>query len=121
MQQAALANEDRYFMTPEDQDAVIGRLVREKKAAETKRATLEAEAHRIAADMRELALHLEKRLPGIQIQGQALPAEFLPFETWLAPGALQQPQRILALANEYRETITNLRRISDQLKRAGID
>lgn len=112
---------DRYFMSQEDQDAVIGRLIREKKAAEVKKSALYAEAHRIAEDLKEIAGHLEKRLSGLQVQGGSLNSEFLPFEAWIKPTALQELKKIIPLANEYRETILNLKRISGQLKQAGIE
>ena len=108
-------------MSQEDQDAVIGRLIREKKAAEAKKSALHAEAHRIAEDLKEIAGHLEKRLPGLQVQGGSLNAEFLPFEAWIKPTALHEIEKIIPLANEYRETILNLKRISEQLKQAGIE
>lgn len=113
--------EGRPFMSTEDQDAAIGRLVREKKDAERKRAALEEEARRIATNLMILAQHVEKRLSGIQIQGGSLEPEFLGREVWVKPSELEEVKRIIPLANEYRETIKAGQRAARQLKNAGIE
>jgi hypothetical protein len=111
----------RYFVTVEDQDAVIGRLMREKKATEVKRAALQAEAERIATNLHSLASHLDKRLSGIQLQGASLGSDFLSSAVWVTAAELEEPKRIIQLADEYRETISRHKTISKQLREAGIE
>jgi hypothetical protein len=121
MQVGAASGEGRYFMSIDEQDAVIGRLIREKKAAERKRTALEEEAHRIATNLHALAQNLDKRLDGIQLQGAGLDSEFLSREAWITRSDLEEVNRIIPLANDYRETIKELRRTAQQLKQAGIE
>lgn len=108
-------------MTQSEQDAVMGRLLREKKEAEAKQVALEAEAESIAIALHALAQNVEKRLRGIYIEGSALDTEFVPWAAKVVPADLEEPKRIIPLANEYRETLTKLRKVSQQLKQAGYE
>jgi hypothetical protein len=110
-------------MTQEDQDAVVGRLVREKREAEARRAILEEEAGCISTNLRALAQNLDHKLASIQLKGSPLEPDFITISgaAWLSQSDLEEPKRILGLANEYRQTLTTLKTISRQLKHLGLD
>ncbi|MGC1783478.1 MAG: hypothetical protein WA708_13225 [Acidobacteriaceae bacterium] len=106
-------------MTSEQQDAVLGRLMRERKEAETRRTALEAEAQRIGANLIDLGQALQRHPSTIQAQGEGLEAEHIRQARWIAPAELEEVKQIVPLANEYRETMKTLQRLSRQLAEAG--
>jgi hypothetical protein len=106
-------------LTTEQQDALLGRLMRERKETEIRKIALEAEGARIGAILARMGQGLQKKLSGIQLQGEALEPDFLHSAVWIEPSELEEIKKIVQLANDYREAIKTSRKISTQLSQAG--
>jgi hypothetical protein len=106
-------------LTTEQQDALLGRLMRERKETEVRKIALEAEGARIGAILAKMGQGLQKRLSGIQLRGEDLEPDFLHSAVWIEPSELEEINKIVQLANDYREAIKTSRRISTQLSQAG--
>jgi len=66
-----------------------------------------------------LGQSLQKRLSGIQLLGQDLEPDFLHSAVWIEPSELEEVNKIVQLANDYREAIKRSKQISTQLSQAG--
>lgn len=106
-------------LTTEQQDALLGRLMRERKETEGRKIALEAEGARIGANLAKVGQGLQRRLSGIQLQGEDLEPDFLHTAVWIEPSELEDINKIVQLANDYRETIKTLKQISAQLAQDG--
>jgi hypothetical protein len=115
----SLESEAQCVLTTEQQDALLGRLMRERKETEFRRLALEAEGARIGANLAKVGQGLQKRLSGIQLRGEDLEPEFLHSAVWIEQSELEEINKIVQLANDYREAIKTLRQISTQLTQAG--
>lgn len=105
-------------LTIEQQDALLGRLMRERKETEIRKVALEAEGVRIGENLAKLGLNIQRRLSGIQLQGGDLESDFSHSVVWIEPSELDA-NRIVQLANDYREAIKTLKQISTQLAQTG--
>jgi hypothetical protein len=105
-------------LTIEQQDALLGRLMRERKETEIRKVALEAEGVRIGENLAKLGLNIQRRLSGIQLQGGELESDFSNSVVWIEPSELDT-NRIVQLANDYREAIKTLKQISTQLAQTG--
>lgn len=114
-------SENRYFANPQDQDAVIGRLMREQRELEAKRSALYMEADRIRENLKYLAAAL--RDPShLALDTEEVSAEFesLTQTFYRVPvRELEEVKRIPLLCRDYRETITKIRLKAKSLKDAG--
>ena len=63
---------DRYFMTEEQKDAVIGRVLREKREADHHLALLKSEAKRVADRLNEIAALIQDNPQSIVFENEAL-------------------------------------------------
>lgn len=108
-------------MTTEEQDAVLGRLMRERQALQARRAALGAEAERI----REIVTGLGKAMhnpASVALDSEELPEEF---DSQVNPAYrisasdMTEIGKILPLTREYRETIGKLRVNAKFLEDAG--
>ena len=115
----SLEPETSCVLTTEQQDALLGRLMRERKETEIRKVALEAEGARIGANLAMVAQGLQRRLSGIQLQGEDLESDFLHSAVWIEPSELEEINKIVQLANDYRAAIKTLRLISAQLAQAG--
>lgn len=115
----SLVPETSRVLTTEQQDALLGRLMRERKETEIRKVALEAEGARIGANLAMVAQGLQRRLSGIQLQGEDLESDYLHSAVWIKPSELEEINKIVQLANDYREAIKTLRQISAQLAEAG--
>jgi len=115
----SLEPETPCVLTTEQQDALLGRLMRERKETEVRKIALEAEGARIGAILARMGQGLQKRLSGIQLQGEDLEPEFSHSAVWIEPSELEEINKIVQLAKDYRETIKTSRQISTQLSQAG--
>ena len=115
----SLEPEASCVLTTEQQDALLGRLMRERKETEIRKIALEAEGARIGAILARIGQGLQKRLSGIQLQGEGLEPDFLHSAVWIEPSELEEVNKIVQLANDYREVIKTSRQISTQLSQAG--
>ena len=113
--------ETRYFMTQQDQDAVIGRLMREHRELEARRSALGAEADRIKENLKSLATAL--RNPShVALDGEDVSPEFeSPTQAFyrIPVSELEEVSRIPSLCRDYRETITKLHLKAKSLEDAG--
>jgi NAD(P)H-nitrite reductase large subunit len=119
MQGISLEPEASDLMTTEQLDAMIGRLMRERKETEIRKIALEAEGARIGGNLAVLGQGLQRKLSGIQLQGEHLESDFLHSAVWIKPCELEETSKIVKLANDYREAIKALKQISQQLVQAG--
>ena len=121
MQSQSEYSETRYFMTQQDQDAAIGRLMREQRELEAKRSALSAEADRIRENLKFLVDAL--RDPGhVALDTEEVAPEFesLTQSFYRIPiNELEEVKRIPLLCRDYRETITRIRLNAKNLKDAG--
>lgn len=106
-------------LTIEQQDALLGRLMRERKETELRKIALEAEGARIGTNLAKVGQGLQRRLSGIQLQGENLEPDFLHSAVWIEPSELDDINKIVQLANDYRGAIKTLKQISAQLSQAG--
>lgn len=107
-------------MSQEQEDQVVGRIVREKKDAEQKLARLAAEASRIGEVLVDLGTQLVRYPATIQFEGVATNVEYLRrdgsiFKTNEIDGA-----RIAALTNEIRSATAKLEELEKQAGRLGV-
>lgn len=106
-------------LTTEQQDALLGRLMRERKETEIRKIALEAEGVRIGTNLAKVGQGLQKRLSGVQLQGEKLEPDFLHTAVWIEPSELEDIHKIVQLANDYREAVKTLKQISAQLAQDG--
>src|SRR6478736_7590042 len=86
-------------LTIEQQDALLGRLMRERKETEIRKVALEAEGARIGENLAKLGLSVQRRLSGIQLLGGDLESDFAQSVVWIEPSELDA-NRIVQLAND---------------------
>jgi hypothetical protein len=108
-------------MTMDEQDAIIGRLVREKRDFDIRLAALEAKAHQISERLRTLSGAARGDLSGIQLEGEGLDADqvFRRTATWIKREHLNDAATLIEIANEYRQAKEAQTRIASQLAQAG--
>jgi hypothetical protein len=119
MYETSLEPETSCLLTTEQQDAVLGRLMRERKETEIHKIALEAEGARIGGNLAKVGHGLQKRLSGIQLEGKDLESDFLHSAVWIELSELEEINKVVQLANDYREAIKKLKRISQQLAQGG--
>ena len=121
MQSQSEYSETRYFMTQQDQDAVIGRLMREQRELEGRRSALHVESDRIRENLKSLVTAL--RDPShVALDTEEVPPEFESLTQSfyrLSANELDEVKRIPILCRDYRETITKIRLNAKNLKDAG--
>lgn len=108
-------------MSSDEEDAVLGRLMRQKKEAERRMATLRAEADRLAETFKQIALCLESNPEAIYFNGEGVEGEFLGVAKRFNEADFQGTKKVIDLADDYRATIKELTRISERLREAGVD
>jgi hypothetical protein len=108
-------------MTMDEQDAIIGRLVREKRDLDSRLALLEAQAYQISERLRALIGASRGDLSGIQLEGEGLDAEhvFRRTTTWIKREHSNDVVILTEIANEYRQAKEDQMRIASQLSQAG--
>lgn len=108
-------------MTQQDQDAVIGRLMREQRELEGRRSALHVESDRIRENLKSLVTAL--RDPShVALDTEEVPPEFESLTQSfyrLSANELDEVKRIPILCRDYRETITKIRLNAKNLKDAG--
>ena len=119
MDEISLEPEASCPLTTEQQDAVLGRLMRERKETEILRIALETEGARIGGNLARVGQGLQKRLSGIQLRGEDLESEFLHSAVWIELSELEEINKVVQLAKDYREAVKKLKQISQQLAQGG--
>jgi DNA-binding transcriptional MerR regulator len=93
-------------MTTEEQDAVIGRMVRERKALDERLIAIRHELHSIGLTLEELGKQLQMPGPDFVLtskQSKALNAE-----------------EITTLVNDLKQTLALFKRLRDELEKIGL-
>jgi hypothetical protein len=111
---------ERYFMTQEDQHAVIGRIVMERRDAETRLAALREEAYKFGEMFSYLGQMLKEMPESIEFENLEMPLDFQKRGTPLFKQADINPQKIYQLIKDIRDTLLTLKRIGDKAKQLGI-
>lgn len=95
---------ESYFVTTQDQDAVVGRLVRERRDLEQKCAALEAEAQRLGHRLIVLGQALAQDPGRIVLAGEAVDSKLAMTAHTIHQSELDEIARIPTLTADYRET-----------------
>ncbi len=109
-------------MTTEEQDAVAGRLIRERQELERKIAIIAAELKRIGERLSELGSAAARC--NIASEHEEVSQEFAHYSNPICrvvPSDSEAMIKIVPLASEYRAAIRDLRERSAQLKAIGIE
>jgi hypothetical protein len=111
----------KYFMSEQDQDAVIGRIVRELKAENIKLAALQVEAQRIGSGLSQIGTILSSQPHLLFPQGAHIPAEFIGTSkpSILGPDYVDFPM-IVRLTNEIRDCMMEIKKLDAQSRALGI-
>ncbi len=107
-------------MTIQAQDAVIGRLMREKQANAIHKSALEAETKRVGKFLETLGQKLQRDPMAIQLEGRELTSDHLGTALWITQPETEAVNNAIQLADEYREAVRDLRQIAQQLAEAGL-
>jgi hypothetical protein len=110
-----------YFMSQEQQDAVIGRVVRELNSATILAAALSADAHQIGTALIALGMKLQgkpQEVARIAFHNQSVPLQFQPVEMF-APELLDAA-KIARLTDGLRNALSDVRRLSDNAASLGV-
>jgi hypothetical protein len=110
---------ERYFMTQEDQDLVIGRVVRERKEAETRLAALREEAHKYGELFAYVGGMLQTNPEHIMFEQAPIPLEFQSRQPLMKHENLSSA-KVYKLVSDIQETMLTLKRINDNAGRLGI-
>lgn len=108
-------------MTTQEQDAIAGRLIRERQELDRKIALITVELKRIGQGLSELgaaATHCH-----IALEGEEVSEEFNHYRNpvyRVVPSDLEAISEIVLLAREYRAAVEGLRERSQQLRAIGI-
>lgn len=108
-----------YFMTQEDQDAVIGRVVRERRDLQTKAGALEAEAQNIGMMFAQLGQMLRDYPERVVFESHPAPAELLGKVPVFKQADINS-QKVLKLVDDLRETRRALQNIEAKARQLGL-
>lgn len=110
-------NVGSYFMTEQDQDAVLGRLLRQYKEQNELAIKLEVEAKRLGQELVMLGQALSNQPAVVAFPGQGVPINF--GRHYEAKPSLFDHQRLAKLVEDYRQALHKRDEYADQLKRLG--
>jgi hypothetical protein len=106
-------------MSIEEQDAVIGRVARERKEAETRLATLRAEASRLGHLLSSIGSKLISNPETVFFEHQSVSAELALKQTAIKADDID-PTRLVALTDDLRQTSSRLAELKRQAETLGI-
>jgi hypothetical protein len=106
-------------MTQEDQDAVIGRVVRERRELQAKLAALEVEAEKLGMMFQQLGQMLRDSPDMIVFENHPAPAE-IGVHVPLFKQASISAQPVIQLVDDLRETQRALRNLEAKANQLGI-
>ena len=110
-----------YFVSQEDQDAVIGRTVREFNVCKNLCAALTVEAHRIGVALVALGTSLQgepQEVARIAFTNQSVPLSYQPAKLIVA-GVVDEA-KIGKLTEDLRNALSEHRRLSEAVVRLGV-
>lgn len=97
-----------YFMSQEEQDAVIGRVVREHKAATTKLAYLRSEATRLGQELSAIGQALMSQPDSLIRRGEDMPGRFAGPQLHIVNPEALDLEKIMRLTKEIRERMKEI-------------
>lgn len=100
---------ESYFMTTKDQDAVVGRLMREQREMQQKLAALAAEAKRIGFKLVALGKTLSESPGRIVLEGESVPDKLRLTAYVIQQSELDEIGKIPTLTADYRQTVSQLK------------
>jgi hypothetical protein len=109
-----------YFMSQDEQDATIGRVVRERKELKAKIATLKAKANQQGETLANIARVLGSTPELVAFMNQSSGAAPLTNVHYFDAAKYPQLNDIAAVGNEIRETMETLRRVEAQATQLGV-
>ena len=107
-----------YFMSDEDQDAVVGRLFRDYKENDELLTKLEAEAERIGMALESVGRALKSHPEGVMQEHDSCPLDLMNRRQTYNP-SLFDAARIKQLTDQYRQALETLGRIGEHLRALG--
>jgi hypothetical protein len=107
-------------MTQEQQDATIGRIVRERKEFAQKIGMFTAKAAKQGETLLKLGKILTARPELLAFNGQSSGANSMAEAQWLDVAFYPQLKDIVDTSNEIREIMEHQRRLEEQAGRLGI-
>jgi fructosamine-3-kinase len=108
-----------YFMTEEEKDAAIGRLVLEYTEAKKAVAILKEEAHKTGKQFTELGQCLTNFPQYFSLDNEVLESPFSN-QRKNFNSSVFQPDRIKALADDLRKATKDIERLAPQIKELGL-
>ena len=108
----------RYFLTDEEQDLQLGRIIRESKQNSEHIGRLSAECSRIGKRLGEVSNGLIHRPEGVTLNGQALDTQYASHRIDFFPADIDV-ENLARLTNEYRHALTTKRDLYNQLTQLG--
>jgi hypothetical protein len=111
---------ERYFMTQEDQDVVVGRIVRERREAGARLAALQAEASKFGVLFFHLGQLLQQNPESINFENIPMPLDFQRPNLPLFKQADISSQKIYQLVKDIQDTMLELKGIDSKAKQLGI-
>lgn len=106
-------------MNDEQNDAAVGRVLRERKEVEGHLAALEADAHKISQKLAQLAQVLERNPEDAWFHGQSVSIKGYPPRSPSFNISDYNMQHVVDLTNEIRDTREKLDRLNSEASRLG--
>ena len=106
-------------MTAEQNDAMIGRLLRERKEVEGRLAALEADAGKISQKLNQLGEMLDRSPQDVWFQGQSVGGNGYPPRSASFNVVDFNIQHVINLTNEIRDTREKLDTLNSEASRLG--
>jgi hypothetical protein len=107
-------------MTQTEQDAIVGRVVRERKEVALKIETLKTKAAKQGSYLKNLGTSLELRPELVAFTGPSVGADALINVRWSEVDAYPLLQDVVAVGNELRETLETQKRLEEQAIKLGV-
>lgn len=112
-------SQERYFMTSEEKDAIIGRLMREHRENREHIGRLSAEGQRWGQRLNDIARGLMgARMEGVCLEGSGLDVNLSPYRVGFSAADFDTA-RLTALTNEYRAALKTREHLEGQLAQLG--
>ena len=111
---------ESYFMTTQDQDAALGKLIKEQRDMKEKLVALEAEAQRLGHRLVRLGQTLIESPGRIALAGEAVPERVALTGVIIHQSELDEISKLPKLTADYRETQSRLQENQRLLEELGL-
>lgn len=109
-----------HLMSQEDQDAVVGRVIREHKASQQKLAALECEASRMARALSQVAQALRECPETVLAPEEGFRRELLRSEPFILGESFPTLAQIRSITRQIRECAVGIAELNRQRTSLGI-